>query len=63
MEYRVKYNQLPRVANAVLNQQLSLLRYLIFLEKKREWFSLSWTSEGTGRVPQQITDEVGEDGN
>jgi len=63
MEYRIKYSQLPRVANVVLNPQLSLLRYLTFLEKKREQFSLIQTSEGTGRVPQQITDEIGEDGN
>lgn len=64
MEYRTQYSQLPRGANAVLNRQLSLLRYLIFLEKKkREQFSLIWTSKGTGRVPQQITDEVGEDEN
>lgn len=31
---RIKQSHLPRVANAVLNWQLSLSRYLIFLEKK-----------------------------
>lgn len=41
MEYRTQYSQLPRGANAVLNRQLSLLRYLIFLEKKKESSPLS----------------------
>lgn len=64
MEHRIKNTQPPRVANAVLNQQQSLLRYLTFQEKKeKEQFSLIRTREGTGRVPQQITGEAEEDGN